>query len=124
MHQKFTGLGDRLVRAREARGLSQSELGDAIDLSYAAISRIETRGQTKRPTLESIARVLRVRFDWLAHGEGEMELADLRLTLCESHIKTLKALMGKPVIREDVAVPKIAQLRKEILSLKEAAKRL
>lgn len=50
-------LGKRLAVLREARGLGQVELAEKAGVSQAAISKLES-GETKRPSLELIEKVL------------------------------------------------------------------
>jgi len=50
-------LGKRLAVLREAREMGQVELAEKAGVSQAAISKLET-GETKRPSLELIEKVL------------------------------------------------------------------
>lgn len=66
-------LADRLIEARERRGWSQLQLGNALEPKYTqqAIGRIET-GITRRPgRIVEIAKALGCNVDWLLTGEGE-----------------------------------------------------
>jgi DNA-binding XRE family transcriptional regulator len=51
-------LGKRLAVLRECRGMEQTELARKAGVSQAAISKLES-GETKRPSLELIARILK-----------------------------------------------------------------
>lgn len=68
-------LGDRIRKARELRGLNQTQLGKMIGISQSSISDLES-GETKEPmatTLIALCAALRVRQPWLTREEGEME---------------------------------------------------
>ena len=60
------GIGDRVRMARLAKGLSQAELSEAIDMSPSFISHIETgkQGMNVR-AFASVCKVLDVSADWL-----------------------------------------------------------
>ncbi len=64
-------IGARIREARKAKGLSQSDLAEALDVTKGAISQWET-GQTDLSItrLDAIARVLAVEVEWLRAGKG------------------------------------------------------
>ena len=60
-------LGDHLRKARETRGLSQSELAALIDVSRRSISTYESdEAVPRRPQLIAWAMATGVSLDWLA----------------------------------------------------------
>lgn len=66
-------VGQRIREARERIPLSQRELADRIEMSYAQLSRIEKGRSMPRPaTVRLIAEKLGVSASWLATGKGEM----------------------------------------------------
>lgn len=68
------GFATRLRKTREARGLTQRELGDRIKMEPTQVTRYE-RGQflPNAETLVSIAQVLQVSVDFLLTGETDGE---------------------------------------------------
>lgn len=64
-------LGDRLRKARESTGASQSELAAAIDMSHRAIGNYETdRRVPRRPVILAWAMATGVSMHWLETGEA------------------------------------------------------
>lgn len=61
--------GDRLRKAREAAGLNQYEMGDALGVSHKTIGNYE-RGRTRiqRLALREWSVVCKVPMEWLAFG--------------------------------------------------------
>ena len=71
--QPITGLGERIRRLRERRGLTVQELAVRAQTSYQNIWRIE-RGDQRDPSIaltRSIARALGVGVDYLIEMFGE-----------------------------------------------------
>ena len=63
------GLGQRLVEARKAKGLSRQALGNAAGLTGQTVANIEVHGMMPRvDTVEMLARVLGVTAGWLGFG--------------------------------------------------------
>ncbi len=79
------GAGERIRRARLARGMTQADLAAEIGVSRSAVAQWETdRAGQVRGNLARIATVLQVSVGYLITGEGEQagdagELALLRL---------------------------------------------
>lgn len=71
-----TTLAERLKEARNAQGLSQKALGELVGVSQAAIQKIETGKASQTTKLIDIARILKVRPEWLGTGDGAMKIAD------------------------------------------------
>jgi len=68
-------LAERVIKARTARGYSQTELAKAAGVSSQAVNQWES-GETKTiksGPLHRAASFLRVSPDWLLTGRGEME---------------------------------------------------
>lgn len=66
------GFGSRLSVAREARGMSQKALGQEVGVSQASIARMEGQPHENKHIFQ-LAKVLAVRAEWLATGDGPME---------------------------------------------------
>ena len=65
-------LGERVKNLRKQHGMSQSDLADAIGISYAQIGRYENKGaQPPAETLKKIASVLEVSPDYLLYGNAD-----------------------------------------------------
>ncbi|MFW5652538.1 MAG: helix-turn-helix domain-containing protein [Planctomycetota bacterium] len=61
---------DRLRQAREAAGLSQSEVAERLAVSQAAISRWESgRKSPSLSRVQQLAELYRVSLDWLVFGK-------------------------------------------------------
>jgi len=60
----------RLQKAREAKGLSQTELARLAKIPPQRISKIETSNQKSSPYIFVIAEILGVKADWLAGKSG------------------------------------------------------
>jgi len=65
-------IGGRIRKVREAAGLSQEDIGDALSLSRSAVSQWE-KGQSSPEAkhLEAQSNVLKVSVDYLIHGKGK-----------------------------------------------------
>ena len=62
-------LGSRIKNRRKKLNLSQSDLADAVGISYAQIGRYETKGvQPPAATLQKIADALQLSPDFLIYG--------------------------------------------------------
>lgn len=67
---------ERLKRARVNKGLSQSQLGELVNVHYTQIGRYENKGsQPAADVLSKIADALDVSTDFLMYG-SQNELAD------------------------------------------------
>lgn len=72
LHQKFP---ERLRRARKAAGFTASGLSLAAGINKNAVAGLEEGLSSPRlPTVEQLARVLRVSPGWLAYGLSEQEV--------------------------------------------------
>ena len=67
-------LRHRLVKAREARGLTQGQLAAMAKVSQGTIGNIEAGIRDGAASLAAIAHALGVSYWWLRDGDGEMEL--------------------------------------------------
>jgi HTH-type transcriptional regulator, cell division transcriptional repressor len=64
--------GDRLKAAREASGMTQSDLSRSLSISQEALERWESNQSEPRANrLQMIAGLLGVSFSWLLMGDGE-----------------------------------------------------
>lgn len=75
-------LGERIRGARDAKKLSQQQLGDAVGVSRAAVSQWES-SETKglRPeNLVAVADVLGVSIKWLVTGKGPKQPGDMEIS--------------------------------------------
>lgn len=75
MISTMVALGERLHHAMKARGVSIARLAGDIGISYQGIRKI-VRGETasmNSDTLSKVSQYLRIRSDWLATGEGDMD---------------------------------------------------
>lgn len=71
--------GKRLKKARQDKGLSQSQLGDTVGVHYTQIGRYESKGvQPAGDVLSKIAAALSVSSDFLISGTTH-EMADATL---------------------------------------------
>jgi transcriptional regulator with XRE-family HTH domain len=99
-------LGERIAKAREAKGLNPSELSREIGVSRAAVAQWEIgKTEPNARNLRKIASVVGVTLEWLGQGQGaaagavstgsimsEGELVDLK-TLDQNHAKMLRMAM-------------------------------
>jgi transcriptional regulator with XRE-family HTH domain len=70
-----TTIQERVLKARMVRGLTQAGLGQVLGKDPAQMSKIERGCHRPRPgTLLKIAQALRVNMQWLAFGEGPMDV--------------------------------------------------
>lgn len=67
-------LASRLKQAREDRRLSQPALAKLAGVSQGTIGNIESGLRNGASSLALIAGALKVRYEWLRDGEGEMNL--------------------------------------------------
>lgn len=67
-------LKHRLVKAREARGLTQGQLATIAKVSQGTIGNIEAGIRDGAASLAAIAHALSISYWWLRDGDGEMEL--------------------------------------------------
>lgn len=67
----YWSIGDRMRKARESAGLSQTELSEAAGISRKTISRIEAEGmEPKRAYLIAWSFATGVALEWLETGES------------------------------------------------------
>lgn len=66
-------LGSRIKQAREAKGITQRELGDHFGVTEQAVSAWEAdRNKPSAARLHTISRILSCSHDWLITGQGEL----------------------------------------------------
>lgn len=67
-------LGNRLFRARKARGLTQEALASAIGVSRGVIFNLEKdKTEPQAIVANALCRTLQIEKSWLLTGEGQME---------------------------------------------------
>lgn len=68
-------LGKRVRLAREARQLTQEQLGQLAGISQKAVAKIELdkQGPPKRKTLMGLAKALQVPPSWIEYGSDRFE---------------------------------------------------
>ncbi len=93
-------LADFVRRARDARGLTQEELAEAIGKSYGYVGQLETGkiGRPKAATLRSLAAALRVPLEDLVVATGQLEESRE-----EDAAITLQRIAALPTPQERVA---------------------
>src|SRR5690606_21301725 len=78
-------LGGRLLRAREATGLSLKELADRLGVRPATVQAWENdRSQPRANRMQMMAGLLNVSLSWLLHGIGSGPSGDGHAELLES----------------------------------------
>lgn len=70
-------VGARIKQAREARGLSRTQLAAAAGIPYPTLAGIENGDQSGSTRLPSLATALRVRPEWLETGKGAMDAGEM-----------------------------------------------
>ncbi len=91
-------LGERLKKARNKKGLTQSELATAVGIKQQAVQRIESGKVKSTGYIVQLARTLGVTPEWLALGEeSQLTLAIAeQVNTYETSVKT-----GVPVLQWD-----------------------
>jgi transcriptional regulator with XRE-family HTH domain len=92
--------GDRIKRAREARGMSQADLAEHFKYKPAAVSAWET-GRTEASVfvLTELAALLNVPFSWLADVKDKYSL-DAELVLVPMDDREFAFEQAKRVIKK------------------------
>lgn len=71
LSEPFETIGERIRAARKARGLTQEELGNAVDAAKASIARWETTSRNPGGSaLVALSKALKVPLEWLVAGQG------------------------------------------------------
>ena len=71
----MSGIAKRIIHARKHRGLSQEKLAERMQVSRGACGHWENgKALPSTEHLTKLASILNVSVDWLASGQGEMEL--------------------------------------------------
>lgn len=113
-------IGDRIRAERQARGWSQSELGQRTGLSFATVKRLENGETTLRAFVVACA-ALQVDIGALLAGEWRMPA--LRLSLTPIQVRVLEAVaeLGTP----ELAAERLGMARDTVTSrLSEIYRRL
>lgn len=73
----MSNMGERIKEARKARKITQKALADEIGLSGNYIYLIEAgREEPSERTVKDMCRKLKVNYQWLVNGVGEMFMDD------------------------------------------------
>ncbi len=98
---KIERVGEQISLLRKAKGLTQSELGERLEVSFQAVSKWE-RGETLPDTLllPDLAKVLETSVDYILSGgerqleyKGKISVADMKKGL--DCIKNMGEYLGK-----------------------------
>jgi transcriptional regulator with XRE-family HTH domain len=94
--QKITNvktLKERLVYARELRGLTQGELADKAKCAQSAIGNAESGERKSLRNLVLVARVLQISADWLFDGRGPKptKIPDTENSFLAAHVVPIYA---------------------------------
>ncbi|MGY6632824.1 MAG: helix-turn-helix domain-containing protein [Alkalilacustris sp.] len=118
---RIATLGDRIVGAREAAGLSQSALARGLGVRLGTVQGWEEdRAEPRANKLQMAAGVLNVSVGWLLTGEGDgpdgppadrAPGQELRATLAE--LRRLRAEVGAIATRLGHTEARLAQLIRE-----------
>lgn len=93
-------IGKRIKFAREAKGLTQEQLGKEVGMNKSTIQRYET-GQVlkiKLPVIESLAKCLNVNPDWLVEKSDLMEHTEI--TQSSSNLLGIKNIIPMPQMKK------------------------
>lgn len=71
--EKYPGIRKRIAEAKEGRRETIYTLASKMGVTPSAVSHMQNRGISNRPTIEALARALNVRIEWLLTGEGLMD---------------------------------------------------
>lgn len=89
----------RLKAARELRGMNQVQLASAAGVSTGTVGNIESGARGIERSARKLAKALNVNADWLATGEGHMEL-DQNLIRVSDNITPVLAVKMVPVLNK------------------------
>ena len=105
----YATLGDRIVSAREALGLSAAQLARRLSVKAATIANWESdRAEPRANKLQMMAGVLNVSLVWLMSGEGEGAPAGV----------------GEDAVDAETLLSELRAIRAEQLRLAERTSRL
>lgn len=69
-------LGERIKEVRAQLGMNRADLSRATDIPYPTLAGIENGDQSSSTRLHALAKVLRVRVEWLETGKGPREASE------------------------------------------------
>lgn len=73
----MSSFGKRVIEAREAKGMTQTELADALGVRPHVMWRYESDSSQPKPErLEKLAKLLGVSTSWLLFGGGDDDVDD------------------------------------------------
>jgi transcriptional regulator with XRE-family HTH domain len=107
----------RLAQARKQAGLTQRELGDAMQLHFRSVQNYESWKDDRIPfaRLDEWAKVTGTSKEWLLHGEQPLLTSAERLDAIEDELRRLTGEMEK--VSE--LLPAVEQLRAALAQLGE-----
>jgi transcriptional regulator with XRE-family HTH domain len=89
---RFYDFGTRIKQLRKARKLTQSQMGEILDLHYTQVARLE-KGQSTPSTLTLVnaTRRLKVNLDWLVFGDSaQTHIGDTELLYLFKQLLSLR----------------------------------
>lgn len=97
------GVGKRITLAREALGLTKTQLSKKMNVSYQTITDWEDGNNTPRPSrFEKLAKVLQAPSEWLFLGQGDYSPDNGPLDSCQiPHINAQDAASYECEINEE-----------------------
>lgn len=87
-----TPFGRRLVKAREAAGLTQEEAAKAIGMAQSTLGEAETSGK-RSGYASQLAELYRVNAVWLTTGKGQMRDESPATSPHEEELRRMLSLM-------------------------------
>ncbi|CAK0751420.1 hypothetical protein CCP3SC15_1780002 [Gammaproteobacteria bacterium] len=122
-------LGERVVIARKAKGMTQGQVAMAAGMTQTMLSRIERGEAQSTKDIVSLAGALGVRPEWLDREEGEMYAPMERSRGIKEALDEVASAVARsdPLIRDDVyrfinlyiknPSPKIADVLKTMVNV-------
>lgn len=99
-------IGNRIMQAREERGLNKTELADKIKVALSTITRYEEGeiARIKIPVIESIANALNVNPLWIIGEEEtkEVKTNHIDIELKDTYFNFAKEMQEKNISDEDM----------------------
>ena len=108
-------IGNRVRKARKDRGMTQSQLAEAADMSPSFLSNIETGHQAMNiRSLIALSNVLHVSADWLLNTQTE--------TAVRAEAKEIEKELSACTPREREAILQMVLLMKQTLAALQASR--
>jgi transcriptional regulator with XRE-family HTH domain len=97
-------LPSRLKRAREARGLTQTELAKLAKVAQSTVGNIEAGKRQGASSLPALAHALQVNYWWLRDGDGSMAIPSKPWPFSEDLWNEVSRLQGDAMRRAENAL--------------------